>query len=74
MSTKKLIQAKTRQLELPQSTQSEAVPPPSSSAVPKELTDIVARLIAYVVTHSSHEGEGDDLYNECIPILERLSR
>jgi len=61
------------QLSIPgsQSTQSEAVPPPGVQVQVNDLADVLARLVAYVVTHTTHEGEGDEPYNEVMPKLLR---
>jgi len=70
-STKFKATALPRQLEL-QSTQSEAAPPPSASEL-EELREVVSRILGYIVTHTQHNGEGDELYNELVPKLLRRS-
>jgi len=37
----------------------------------QDLADVLARLVGYVVTHTDHAGEGDELYNEVMPKLLR---
>jgi len=70
MSSKKAVHATAVLVRKPKSTQSEAVPPPDVNEL-DELRDVVSRLVAYVVTHTDHKGEGDEMYNEVIPKLLR---